>query len=379
MRILHISADYPDPLAPAKTRAVANLLALVPEHAHRVWSINRVGWRHGIHALDFGEGHRAVAYGAPPRGVALATRLARLAGFIAEDAARAGFAPDLVHAHKLSVEGLAGAAVAAHFGVPLIVSSQGNTDLKILAARRDLIPRWRRVWRGAAWVLPFAPWTAAGLARLLGPREGPVTCLPCPTPEDRILPPRETPPLLRSAFHLAGHGNKNAAALMRAVAAAARLVPEIGLEIVGGGDPAAFARLSEIAAATDPARIRLIGPRAHDAMPALFNASAGCPIPSRRESYGMALAEALMAGCPVLHTRGTAIDGYLPEGEVSLALDPGDADALAAGIERLAREAGAFKTRLAAMQASGGLAFMQRAMIAETYRAALDGAMPARG
>jgi hypothetical protein len=37
MRVLHISADFPDPLVPAKTRAIANLLDLAPEHEHRGW------------------------------------------------------------------------------------------------------------------------------------------------------------------------------------------------------------------------------------------------------------------------------------------------------------------------------------------------------
>jgi glycosyltransferase involved in cell wall biosynthesis len=372
MRILHISADFPDPLAPAKTRAVANLLALAPEHEHRVWSINRVGWRHGIHALDFGEGHRAVAYGAPPRGVRLAGGLARLADFILEDAARAGVAPDAVHAHKLSVEGLVGARVAQALGVPLLVSSQGNSDLKIIGARPDLRPRWRRIWRAAAAVFPFAPWTADGLARLLGPREGPVACLPCPTPEDRLLPPRETGPVMRTAFHLAGHVNKRAVPLMRAVAAAAREVPDLRLEIAGGGGAEAFATLSEAAARIAPGRARLLGPRPHGEMPALFNASAACPMPSRRESYGMALAEALMAGCPVLWPRGAAIDGYFEDGSVGLAVDASDDAALAAGLARLARDEAAFKARLARMQETGGLAVLQRDAIAATYRDALD-------
>ena len=42
MLILHLSADFPDPFVPGKTRAVSNLLDLVPEHDHEVYSLNRV-------------------------------------------------------------------------------------------------------------------------------------------------------------------------------------------------------------------------------------------------------------------------------------------------------------------------------------------------
>ena len=78
MRILHLSADYPDPVQPRKTRAIANLIALVPEHAHRVLSLNRRGgladpgaWAGGVAAAPFEDAagsHLAMTYRAPPMG-----------------------------------------------------------------------------------------------------------------------------------------------------------------------------------------------------------------------------------------------------------------------------------------------------------------------
>lgn len=81
MRILHVSADLPDPLVPAKTRAISSLLDLVPEHEPRVWSLNRVRFDRPLAALEFGPGHAALAYGVPSMGIALAGRLDRVAGF----------------------------------------------------------------------------------------------------------------------------------------------------------------------------------------------------------------------------------------------------------------------------------------------------------
>ncbi|MBY8978069.1 glycosyltransferase family 4 protein [Rhodobacteraceae bacterium NNCM2] len=371
LRILHFSGDFPDPLAPNKTSAIRNLIQLVPEHEHRVYSLNRVGWRHGVGAVAFGEGNRAVTYGAPPKGIALAGRLSTVADFVLEDLTQTVFKPDIVHAHKLSIEGLVGEVVARALNLPLIISSQGNTDLKIIRARPDLRRRWGRIWQTAAVALPFAPWTSEGLNRLLGARSAPIAFLPCPTPQDVIRAPRATPPILRSAFHLAGHANKNAAALMQATVEAAKKVPDVRLEIIGGGDPKAFAKLSDLAQSLDANRITLIGARPHEQMPDLFNTAAAMPMPSRRESFGMALVEALFAGCPVLHSRNTAIDGYLPPGEVSIAVESRDQAEISAGVERLVREQDAFKERLAKFQENGGLAQFQRASIAATYREAL--------
>lgn len=372
MRILHVSADFPDPLAPAKTRAVANLLDLAPEHEHRVWSLNRVGFRRGVSLLPFGSGHHAVAYGAPPWGLALATRLSRVADVILEAVAGWDAAPDVIHAHKLSVDGLVGAQVARALGRPLIVSSQGNSDLKIVGARRDLRPRWQAIWQSAAVALPFAPWTREGLDALLGRREGPAEVLPCPIPDiPTLAPARSTRPLVRTAFHLGFHANKNAAGLMRAVARLALRHPDLRLEIVGGGDAEAFATLSEQAAVLGAGRIRLIGPRPHAEMPALFNAATCMALPSHRESFGMVFVEALLAGCPVLGPAGFAIDGYLPDGLAGLFVPSRDEAAIAEGLDRLLREEDAFKRRLADLQAGGGLDMFRRAAIARTYAAAL--------
>lgn len=375
MRLLHVTADYPDPLGPGKTPAVRNLLELVPEHEHRVFSLNRAAAGLGVSSLAFsdaaGAQHRAVAYGAHGMGWRLLGGLRRAGAHVLEMARDDGFAPDAVHAHKLSTDALAAAEVAKGFGVPLIVSSQGNSDLKILGARPDLRPRWRRIWRGAAAVLPFAPWTRDALTARLGRRRGFLECLPCPTPLDAIRAPEAAGrPLLRTAFHLAGHVNKNAALMIRAAERAAREVPGLVLEIAGGGDAQAFAALSAQAAGTGGAA-RLVGPVAHERMAGWLHGASALVLASKRESYGMVFAEALMAGTPAMHPAGAGIDGYFEDGGAVLRVDVGDEAAVAAAFARLAREEAGFKARLAALQAEGALRPLTRDGIAETYRAAL--------
>ncbi len=376
MRVMHISADYPDPLVPAKTRAVANLLDLAPEHEHRVWSLNRVGFRHGFSALPFGDGHHALAYGAPPKGLMMAGRLAAVADFILDAVAGWEAAPDVIHAHKLSVEGLVGAQIARALGKPLVVSSQGNSDLRIIGARRDLRPRWREIWQGAAAVLPFAPWTRDGLQALLGARSGPTYLLPCPIPGLQQCVPQASPsPLIRTAFNLGFYRNKNALRLMRAVSRIAPRHPDLRLEIIGGGDAEAFATLSAQAASLAPGRIRLLGPRPHSEIPALFNAASVMALPSHRESFGMVFVEALLAGCPVLGPAGFAIDGYLPDGVAGLFVPSGDEVAIAEALDRMLREEHLFKQRLGALQANGGLDMFRERAIAATYATALSRAL----
>lgn len=377
MDILHLSGDYPDPLQPAKTKAIANLLSLVPEHTHWVYALNRVPKQLGTHALSFGDqngtDHRAVAYGAPGRGWRHWTHLMRLAAWIGEDLARRGIRPALIHAHKLTIEGPVAAHLAERLGVPFVISVQGNTDLTILRYRPDLTARFRRVWQEAAVAFPFAPWAGAAVAARLGVRAGPVMALPCPGPADRMSAPRVVGPRLVTAFNFADAANKNAQALIAALGAARRGLPALGLEIIGGGAPAAFAAMAKAAAPLGAGAVRFAGGLPQSEIQARFNAAAGFAMVSKKESFGMVYAEALLAGCPCLISRGRGIDGYFEEGGVVLAADPGNGAEIAAGLERLARDEAAFKARLAALQSSGGLGFLQRAGVAETYRTALDG------
>lgn len=377
LRILHVAAGYPDPLR-SETRAVLNLLTLVPEHEHKVYSVCRVDWRSGIEALEFddpaGTEHRAVAYGAPPMGLFLTRFVDRLADWIAEDAARRRLEPNLVHAHKLSVEGLVGLRLAERFGVPLMVSAQGDSDLKFVGAKPGTRARWRRVWTRAAMLFPFAPWTYDRLEALLGPRDGPHVLLPCPTLADTLSAPRTTGPLLRTAFHFDYARRKNADALIAAVGRAGSFVPDIRLDVIGGGDPQVFCHLRRVAECTAPGRVSFLGARPHSEVQTLMGGSCAFVLPSRRESYGMVFAEALLAGAPCLIPRGWAIDGYLADGDVVLAVNAGDEGAITDGLVRLAREEADFKARLTRLGETGGLAFLQRTAIANAYRAGISAA-----
>jgi len=382
MQILHLLSSYPDPIA-GETRASLSLLELVPEFEHCVYSFKRAGWRPGIWATAFddsvGRDHRAIAYGAPPKGLFMARHLDRLADWILDDIDRRGLKPGLVHAHKLSIDGLVAQRVAARLGVPVMVSLQGNSDCMIVGVKRDLRPRWRALWRDAAVLFPFAPWALTRLEAMLGPRTGPVTMLPCPTSCDAVIAPRTTPPLFRTAFNIIHHKNKNIERLARALSRAAVAAPDIRLEIIGGGDAAAFAQVARMIDRTAPGLARLVGAVPHDRVQALFNASCGFALVSQRESYGMVYAEALLAGAPCVFSRGRAIDGYLDEGGAVLGADPGDEAGIADALVRLVREQGGFKARLAQLQQNGGLAMLRREAIAAAYRASVrEAAMTSR-
>ncbi|MEV6812542.1 glycosyltransferase family 4 protein [Micromonospora sp. NPDC051296] len=109
-------------------------------------------------------------------------------------------------------------------------------------------------------------------------------------------------------------------------------------------EPAFVDRLRErIAAHRIGDRVRLTGPLAGDRLAAAYAAADLLVHPSRGETYGMVVTEALARGIPVLATAVGGLPDALghaaPDGRPGLLVPPGDPDALATQLRRWFDEA----------------------------------------
>lgn len=96
----------------------------------------------------------------------------------------------------------------------------------------------------------------------------------------------------------------------------------------------AAALQQQIAALGLGSRVHLLGELPPADMPALYARADLFVLPSLFEGYGMAFAEALARGLPVLGTRAGAIPGTVPE-DAGLLVEPGSVPALRQALERL--------------------------------------------
>jgi glycosyltransferase involved in cell wall biosynthesis len=374
--LLHISCDYPDPLNPSKTRAFFNLIEGTQGYRHIVYSLNRVSWRKDIAALEFAPDRIALAYGAPPRGILLATRLARVAEWIRRDLERRRIAVDLVHAHKFAIESLVAAPLARHFAAKLVCSVHGDTDLRVMGVRRDLRPRWRSIAGDCAALLPAAPWAERGIAASLGGRMPTPRLLPCIARTERFTASRPVGPRLVTVLNLNAHRRKNLPALIGVVAGARRRHRDISLDIYGAGGAPALLEVAEAIHRADAADcVTLKGPVANERLHELLNGYGGFVMPTLRDSFGMVFVEALFAGLPILHSRGTSIDGYVENEATGYAADPHDLADIGRGIERLIAEEASLKASIARLHERGGLDVFKRETILRAYRMTLDEAL----
>jgi glycosyltransferase involved in cell wall biosynthesis len=390
--VLHLSADFPDLINPAKTPVIGRLIDLVDDRFdHQVLSLNRrnpgLGQLPGlifkrlvpvdgdsVRAFDRG---LCLEYLAPAKGVLHATALDRLAewavGHLSEKAAR----PDLVIGHKLTVEGLVARKVASQLGIPYALTIQGNTDEKILSLRPDLSARFGAAYHDAACVFSFAPWARRAVERRLGRRRGLTLDLPCPTVHDTIQPPVAGGTSIISVFHLRNFRIKNLTALVKAARQIGATGQPCDLRIYGGGSPEDTARCQAII--SDAPGVRLMGPRNQEELRAIMNGAVAFVMPSRRESFGLVFIEALFAGLPIIYPKGAGVDGYFDGLPFAIGVNAHSTAEIRDAIRHAIRNENALKEALHEWQQAGGLDGFSRAAIARTFEAGLHAALRPQG
>lgn len=372
--ILHISADFPDPIVPAKTKAVERLVAAAEGFRHVVYSLNRVNWRTDVAMLPFGEDRIALAYGAPPYGFRLLSHLDPLARVIAEDLRRRGIRPDLIHAHKFSVDGVIADRLSAITGAPFIASLWGNTDCKFFESKPGLRVHYREIAHRAGLLLPPAPWTADYFATALKLDTSRFELLPVMTAADALLPPQIcAKPHLVAVFNWDGWRWKGFDTLLKALALLAPNMPDICLDVYGRGGPKALLEMTQlIERSATGDKVRLLPPLDNDKVQQTLNAYAGFVMPSRRETFGMVYIEALLAGVPILWPQNKAVDGYFDPADVGYRCDEQSTDDVAKGIRHLIEQQVRLKQRIDALKAENAFEPFRQDAIAAQYRRILS-------
>jgi len=372
--LLHLSADYPDSVSRKKPLAVANLLQAAPWATHRIVSLNRVVDPAASVPLRFdGRGVAACRYFGLPYGVGLSWWMDRVAGQVLEALRHDAELPALVHAHKLTFEGLIAARVAGELGVPYCVTVRGHTDHKVIAAKPGLRGRYRDILRRAGRVFYLAPWSLERLEQQLGMRLPEAILLPNICRELHCLhPPPAVATRFASVFHFRSRRVKRIGTVMRALRELRARGFDTGLDVIGAADAEELQAMEELARGIGVAD----GVRAFRAMDAgelgrRLPGYAGLVLPSYPETFGLAYVEALSAGIPVVHARNSGIDGYFSGEGVALAVDHRSVANLVAAMADLLEHQETYRNRVASFVAAGGLRRFTEAEVGALYRRAL--------
>lgn len=249
---------------------------------------------------------------------------------------QAGHRFDAIDAHYVYPDGVAATWLGRRFGLPVVMTARG-TDV-------NLIPRYslpRRLIQGAIRDAAALIAVSAALKQALvelGAPDDKVTVLRNGVETDLFRPPEDRDALQRE-LGLIGPALISVGGLIprkghdRTIEAMTRL-PGYSLLIVGEG-PERERLSAQIARLGLGDRVRLLGPRPHASLPALYGAADASVLASSREGWANVLLESMACGTPVVASNIWGNPEVVRAPAAGVIYEPNTPDGIAEGVRRL--------------------------------------------
>jgi glycosyltransferase involved in cell wall biosynthesis len=377
-RVLHLAVDYNTPYRKPTTRAVEWFVEELADVDNVIIALRRSvrPWAGTARQCPSQAGLLFdMRYFGLPWGLGLHGAMKRAASRIIALLIERGIRPNLVHAHKMTFEGLAGWYVARHFDIPLFLSIRGEVETKVFRYKPGLRKRLREMAAYASKLYFVSAWFEEEFRRHVPGHEAKKRRLPnivhnispfiekC-EPGDRFV----------AVLNLDTRKRKRLNWLLDGLAIAAKTEPRMRLDIIGGGTTkslTAALRMIDARGLTDI--VRLIGPLSNETLLNRLKSYRALVLPSVNETFGMVYVEALFAGIPILYTAGTGIDGYVNALDVGIAVPSGDVHAISDALLSLWRNSMVVRANIAAHAADLFALFDPKTTI-DAYRSDLRAA-----
>ncbi|HEX4365325.1 MAG TPA: glycosyltransferase family 4 protein [Rhodopila sp.] len=243
---------------------------------------------------------------------------------------------DAIDAHYVYPDGVAAVWLGRRFGLPVVITARG-TDV-------NLIPRYhvpRRLIQSAIRDASALIAVSAALKKALvdlGAPPGKVTVLRNGVETDLFRPPPDRP-AIRAALGLTGLTLISVGGLIERkghhrTIEAMRQLPGYTLLIAGEGPERD--RLSGLIATHGLGdRVRLLGPRPHRDLPALYGAADASVLASSREGWANVLLESMACGTPVVASDIWGNPEVVRAPAAGVIYQPNTPDGIAAGVRQL--------------------------------------------
>jgi len=352
-RVLHLTRDYPDQIYNGKTKAVSNLIENSSGFCHYVFSLNRTSNIMDETVLNDGDNIYAIAYFGMPYAIMLNYLLVRTARKLHEIIIRENIAPDIIHSHKLTYEGIVALYLSKRLNIPFVCSIRGDTDLKLIKYKPIYHYIFRRILDNAQHVFFIAPWTLDKIAKWAGseivekssilPNIVNISFDKC----DNRSELRAVSNRFVTVCNLDVYKRKNIRRIIMAVDQCISDGYDIYLDIIGGGSTTAIGFIEKaIDRCVHRDRIDLKGSMDNSLVVSSLKHYAGLVLPSYPETFGMVYLEALQAGIPFINSSGAGVDGYFSDCNVSVSVDPKSVESIKIGIKKIYSDQQGYKENI---------------------------------
>jgi glycosyltransferase involved in cell wall biosynthesis len=322
--VLHLAIDYDNPHRGRPTEAIKLFIRHLDVFENVVVSLRRVAnpWAVRVVERRTEEGGLLIdyAYFGLPGGIGLALSMAVVARTVARILEKNGIVPDVVHAHKLTFEGISAWLLARSYEAHLVVSIRGEVERKIFRWKPLYRFLYRKICADCHRVYFVSAWFVEEYVKYIGRPPRPLLLLPNvvgnATPD---IPVQAADRSYVSVLNLNDWQRKGLGLLLGAIAALKARGVHIDLAVIGGGDEKRRAEVNALVERLGIAdRVAFLGRVPNAEVLAMIGRYRALLLPSRNETFGMVYAEALFSGIPVMMNRGSAIDGYINDLDVAV-------------------------------------------------------------
>jgi glycosyltransferase involved in cell wall biosynthesis len=243
--------------------------------------------------------------------------------------------PDIIHAHAMFMGGIIGATLSQRSGVPLVITEH-STVYQRRAIPAFQVQEARTALAIAKSLLVVSPQLGEEMQRALGPAAAHAEWVPNMVDNAFLLAPLKDardPGAFRFLNVAFLHEKKGHADLLSAFAE--RFAGDSAVQLRIGGDGAERDHLHSLATSLGIAeQVVWLGALSREGVLAEMSAADAFVLPSRIETFGVVVIEALASGLPVAATRSGGPE-CIVEPSDGLLVEPGDVGGLGAAMVQL--------------------------------------------
>lgn len=289
---------------------------------------------------------------------------------------------DAIHAHKLSFEGYIGYLLARRLKIPLLVSLR-STDFWVYKFRPDLHLVFKKILEQSAKIFYIAPYMIDGIQGIVGKTffeknvKEKMVFLPNIVEREGVVGNASSRcGLLLTVLRMTKKSVKvkNLRRLLKAVKQLEGY--GVSLNVIGGGDYLPKVQ-SWVRKYNLCDKVQFLGKIPNCKIDKFFAEAQAFVMPSRIETFGMAYAEALINGTPIVYSKGSGFDGMF-EG-VGSAVAPDSVESIGAGIIDVIRNNSFYRERIGELRKNGEFRIFTSKYVMKTYCKAVNEVVGYRG
>ena len=370
-KILHISADFPDQLNSNSTNAVKNLIDGTKDWDHIIFSLNRVFHKKREVTIKSGK-IISINFWGFPFGLFLKWFMLRLAKKILNIIEDNNIRIDVIHAHKLTYEGIVARYLSKKTGIPFILSIRGDTDIKVLSYKLFYRKYYKELIEFSSHLFLLSPWVLDKMKKIIKfdiDSIG-VSLLPniVSSSEKKLLYCLNSNKFI-TICDLDEYKRKNIKKLIKAFNVVIDKYKSIELDIIGGGYCKNVYKIERyINRLKNRDSFHYLGKINNIDLMKRLPQYAAMLLPSKRETFGMVYIEALFAGIPILYSKNTGVDGYFDNKRVGIKVNPYSIKDIIKGIEKLFEVQNEYKKNILSMLNDDSFNLFRKENIVKHYR-----------